>query len=84
MRIWPPCACGVVAAAGRGCWREDCESRATRPRTIRQFSDKDSALPLKGEASVALRIGFIGLGIMGSGMAANLQTHGCEVTVLNR
>jgi 3-hydroxyisobutyrate dehydrogenase len=32
----------------------------------------------------AKRIGFIGLGIMGSRMAANLQRAGFEVTVWNR
>jgi 3-hydroxyisobutyrate dehydrogenase-like beta-hydroxyacid dehydrogenase len=33
---------------------------------------------------VALRIGFIGLGIMGSRMAANLQAHGYQLVVFNR
>jgi 3-hydroxyisobutyrate dehydrogenase-like beta-hydroxyacid dehydrogenase len=31
-----------------------------------------------------MKIGFIGLGIMGSRMAANLQKHGCELVVYNR
>ena len=31
-----------------------------------------------------MRIGFIGLGNMGSGMAANLLSAGHEVTVYNR
>ena len=31
-----------------------------------------------------MKIGFIGLGIMGSRMAANLQTHGHSVAVFNR
>ena len=30
------------------------------------------------------RVGFIGLGIMGSRMAANLARAGCELTVHNR
>jgi 3-hydroxyisobutyrate dehydrogenase-like beta-hydroxyacid dehydrogenase len=30
------------------------------------------------------RIGFVGLGIMGSRMAANLARAGCELTVFNR
>jgi 3-hydroxyisobutyrate dehydrogenase-like beta-hydroxyacid dehydrogenase len=30
------------------------------------------------------RIGFLGLGIMGSRMAANLRRAGCELTVFNR
>ncbi len=33
---------------------------------------------------MALRIGFIGLGIMGSRMAANLQAHGYQLVVVNR
>jgi 3-hydroxyisobutyrate dehydrogenase/glyoxylate/succinic semialdehyde reductase len=33
---------------------------------------------------MALRIGFIGLGIMGSRMAANLRSHGYELAVFNR
>jgi 3-hydroxyisobutyrate dehydrogenase-like beta-hydroxyacid dehydrogenase len=33
---------------------------------------------------MATRIGFIGLGIMGSRMAANLQDYGCELVVFNR
>ena len=31
-----------------------------------------------------MKIGFIGLGIMGSRMAANLQTHGHSLVVFNR
>ncbi len=31
-----------------------------------------------------MKIGFIGLGIMGSGMAANLQKHGYSLVVFNR
>ena len=31
-----------------------------------------------------MKIGFIGLGIMGSRMAANLQKHGCSLVVFNR
>jgi 3-hydroxyisobutyrate dehydrogenase-like beta-hydroxyacid dehydrogenase len=31
-----------------------------------------------------MRVGFIGLGIMGSRMAANLQRGGCELVVFNR
>jgi 3-hydroxyisobutyrate dehydrogenase-like beta-hydroxyacid dehydrogenase len=31
-----------------------------------------------------MKIGFIGLGIMGSRMAANLQKHGCDLVVFNR
>src|SRR5258708_12990566 len=31
-----------------------------------------------------MKIGFIGLGIMGSRMAANLQKHGCSLIVFNR
>jgi 3-hydroxyisobutyrate dehydrogenase-like beta-hydroxyacid dehydrogenase len=33
---------------------------------------------------VALKVGFIGLGIMGSRMAANLQSHGYKLIVFNR
>jgi 3-hydroxyisobutyrate dehydrogenase-like beta-hydroxyacid dehydrogenase len=33
---------------------------------------------------VALKVGFIGLGIMGSRMAANLQAHGYKLIVFNR
>jgi 3-hydroxyisobutyrate dehydrogenase-like beta-hydroxyacid dehydrogenase len=33
---------------------------------------------------VVLKVGFIGLGIMGSRMAANLQVHGYELVVFNR
>jgi 3-hydroxyisobutyrate dehydrogenase-like beta-hydroxyacid dehydrogenase len=33
---------------------------------------------------VAFKVGFIGLGIMGSRMAANLQAHGYTLTVFNR
>jgi 3-hydroxyisobutyrate dehydrogenase-like beta-hydroxyacid dehydrogenase len=33
---------------------------------------------------MALKIGFIGLGIMGSRMAANLRSHNYEVAVFNR
>jgi 3-hydroxyisobutyrate dehydrogenase-like beta-hydroxyacid dehydrogenase len=32
----------------------------------------------------AIKVGFIGLGHMGAGMAANLLTHGHQVTVYNR
>lgn len=31
-----------------------------------------------------MKIGFIGLGIMGSRMAANLQAYGCDLVVFNR
>jgi 3-hydroxyisobutyrate dehydrogenase/glyoxylate/succinic semialdehyde reductase len=31
-----------------------------------------------------MKVGFIGLGIMGSRMAANLQKHGCDLVVFNR
>ncbi len=31
-----------------------------------------------------MKIGFIGLGIMGSRMAANLQKHGYDLVVFNR
>jgi 3-hydroxyisobutyrate dehydrogenase-like beta-hydroxyacid dehydrogenase len=31
-----------------------------------------------------MKIGFIGLGIMGSRMAANLQKHGYSLVVFNR
>ena len=31
-----------------------------------------------------LNIGFIGLGIMGSRMAANLRTHGYDLIVFNK
>lgn len=31
-----------------------------------------------------MRVGFIGLGIMGSRMAANLQKHGHQLVVYNR
>jgi 3-hydroxyisobutyrate dehydrogenase/glyoxylate/succinic semialdehyde reductase len=31
-----------------------------------------------------MRIGFIGLGIMGSRMAATLRSHACELVVHNR
>lgn len=31
-----------------------------------------------------MKVGFIGLGIMGSRMAANLQKHGYELVVFNR
>ena len=31
-----------------------------------------------------MRIGFIGLGIMGGGMAANLQNAGYDLIVFNR
>ncbi|HEX4500874.1 MAG TPA: NAD(P)-binding domain-containing protein, partial [Scandinavium sp.] len=31
-----------------------------------------------------MKIGFIGLGIMGSRMAANLQKHGHSLVVFNR
>jgi 3-hydroxyisobutyrate dehydrogenase/glyoxylate/succinic semialdehyde reductase len=33
---------------------------------------------------MAMKVGFIGLGIMGSRMAANLRAHGYEVVVFNR
>ena len=33
---------------------------------------------------MALKVGFIGLGIMGSRMAANLQAHGYKLIVFNR
>ena len=33
---------------------------------------------------MAVRVGFIGLGIMGSRMAANLQAHGYQLAVFNR
>src|SRR5438552_18052565 len=31
-----------------------------------------------------MKIGFIGLGIMGSRMATNLQKHGCSLVMFNR
>ena len=36
------------------------------------------------EASVSEKIGFVGLGIMGSGMARNLVEKGHDITVWNR
>jgi 3-hydroxyisobutyrate dehydrogenase-like beta-hydroxyacid dehydrogenase len=37
-----------------------------------------------GEVQVAFKVGFIGLGIMGSRMAANLQARGYQLVVYNR
>ena len=34
--------------------------------------------------SIRMKIGFIGLGIMGSRMAANLQKHGYSLVMFNR
>jgi NAD binding domain of 6-phosphogluconate dehydrogenase len=44
----------------------------------------DVAKDQSREGEVAMRVGFIGLGRMGSGMAANLVRAGHEVTVYNR
>ncbi|KAL8056081.1 hypothetical protein ABFX02_04G096500 [Erythranthe guttata] len=49
---------------------------------FKAFSSQDSNPPPKDE--VPTRIGFLGLGIMGSPMAQNLIKAGCDVTVWNR
>jgi 3-hydroxyisobutyrate dehydrogenase-like beta-hydroxyacid dehydrogenase len=46
-------------------------------------SDLNSVTRTK-EISVAFKVGFIGLGIMGSRMAANLQARGFKLVVFNR
>jgi 3-hydroxyisobutyrate dehydrogenase-like beta-hydroxyacid dehydrogenase len=40
--------------------------------------------PFEGEKKMALKVGFIGLGIMGQPMAQNVVKGGCELTVFNR
>eukprot|EP00262_Sarcandra_glabra_P007899 TRINITY_DN21007_c0_g1_i1.p1 TRINITY_DN21007_c0_g1~~TRINITY_DN21007_c0_g1_i1.p1 ORF type:complete len:371 (+),score=72.10 TRINITY_DN21007_c0_g1_i1:41-1114(+) len=47
------------------------------------FSQSTTNPPTKGEEFPA-RVGFLGLGIMGSPMAQNLIKAGCDVTVWNR
>ncbi|KAK6153590.1 hypothetical protein DH2020_013229 [Rehmannia glutinosa] len=49
---------------------------------VKAFSSQDSTSPPKDE--IPARIGFLGLGIMGSPMAQNLIKAGCDVTVWNR
>lgn len=49
---------------------------------VKAFSSQDSILPTKDE--IPTRVGFLGLGIMGSPMAQNLIKAGCDVTVWNR
>ncbi|KAL0396997.1 UNVERIFIED_CONTAM: Glyoxylate/succinic semialdehyde reductase 2, chloroplastic [Sesamum calycinum] len=49
---------------------------------VKAFSSQESSAPPKDE--IPARIGFLGLGIMGSPMAQNLIKAGCDVTVWNR
>src|SRR5438270_10426646 len=81
---------GALTAAGRGravaTCSTDARSRASRPGRWRADSGcaskhqvvEDGAMP---EAQRAQRIGFLGLGIMGSRMAANVARAGFELTV---
>lgn len=49
---------------------------------VKAFSSQEPNSPTKDE--VPTRVGFLGLGIMGSPMAQNLIKAGCDVTVWNR
>ncbi|KAJ4838445.1 Glyoxylate/succinic semialdehyde reductase 2, chloroplastic [Turnera subulata] len=50
--------------------------------SYKPFSVRATSSPSKDE--LATRVGFLGLGIMGSPMAINLINAGCDVTVWNR
>ncbi|OAY36492.1 glyoxylate/succinic semialdehyde reductase 2, chloroplastic [Manihot esculenta] len=58
-------------------------SRQPFPLCFKAFSAQASSAPLKGDGS-SIRVGFLGMGIMGSPMAQNLIKAGCDVTVWNR
>ncbi|KAF2323563.1 hypothetical protein GH714_036126 [Hevea brasiliensis] len=58
-------------------------SRQPFPLSFKAFSAQASIAPLKGNGSPT-RVGFLGMGIMGSPMAQNLIKAGCDVTVWNR
>ncbi|XP_031474114.1 glyoxylate/succinic semialdehyde reductase 2, chloroplastic [Nymphaea colorata] len=52
--------------------------------TIMSFSSPPSSDTSDSQVKIPLRVGFLGLGIMGSPMAKNLINAGCDVTVWNR
>ncbi|KAG5523544.1 hypothetical protein RHGRI_035375 [Rhododendron griersonianum] len=58
-------------------------STPTKPFSFKAFSSQISASAPKPDEMPA-RVGFLGLGIMGSPMAQNLIKAGCNVTVWNR
>ncbi|KAF7125009.1 hypothetical protein RHSIM_Rhsim12G0207300 [Rhododendron simsii] len=58
-------------------------STPTKPFSFKAFSSQISASAPKPDEMPA-RVGFLGLGIMGSPMAQNLIKAGCDVTVWNR
>src|ERR1700749_3436474 len=57
---------------------------ATRGNSIRRKASASSASFYKFERRDWMKIGFIGLGNMGTGIAANLQRAGHEMAVWNR
>jgi len=65
---------------GRDRWRRPDGARHD-PRDIRL---RDEYARIDAEAGEAMKVGFIGLGHMGAGMAANLLKAGYEVTAYNR
>src|SRR5882762_5919124 len=58
--------------------------RRGRPAAVHLASQLPSETAEQKEVRVALTVGFIGLGIMGSRMAANLQARGYKLIVFNR
>ncbi|KAK2983796.1 hypothetical protein RJ640_008470 [Escallonia rubra] len=74
--------CPCISTHLRGC-PVFSRSRLTRfSVSIKAFSSQTSASTTKDEAPA--RVGFLGLGIMGSPMAQNLIKAGCDVTIWNR
>jgi phosphoglycerate dehydrogenase-like enzyme len=62
------------------------KSRSATPARVRETNPSAGRTGFAGDASndMFMNVGFIGLGHMGAGMAANLFTAGHRVTVFNR
>ena len=84
-----------LRSSGTALWAEGSRTRSSRsssaaPSSLRSVSGWDGSVRVEvardqsREGEVAMRIGFIGLGHMGSGMAANLLRAGHDLTVHNR
>src|SRR6267378_148066 len=88
-RAWSACRHGMRRAGHRRV-RNRRHVRCARPvagRLARRLGPARAARSTPGSGEIAMtsaRVGFIGLGAMGSRMAGNLQSSGCDLVVYNR
>lgn len=88
---FPSCACNLPTTSpweAAVLWQEDLPSTTSNVMAVSSSTQIEENLLLKAPPKAViptpLRIGFLGLGIMGQGMVMNLLRSGHEVTVWNR